>query len=249
MPIANLTKPYSKLETTVGINPSDYYYDSGSINIATIPLSSDMVTISDNTNNGLVGWVTPYTPLLKEDIEKLVKEILEQRELAALAKQTKVKPSGPFIRPTTAPLATTPPQSQQQQKNTATTETHEAAYRIAVKQLLQLARQFLCEQFEKGNKTAASQFLASEWGTAVTASFILTLVADKFPQKHLDILSKELRVSTLALVGNDTVDLLKETLSKLNLPQETCKTVPVVLEQTHEEELVYETRRVSNQQR
>lgn len=241
MPITNLTKPYSKLES------KNSYYSTDSITIGTIPLPSNTITVTDSTD--LIGWATPYTPLLKEDIEKLVKEILEQRELAALAKQTKVKPSGPFVKPTSAPLAAPQSQQQQQQKNTATAEHHEAAYRIAVKQLLQLARQFLCEQFDKGNKTVASQFLASEWGTAVTASFILTLITDKFPQKHLDILSKELRVSTLALVGNDTVDLFKETLSKLNLPQETCKTVPVVLEQTHEEELVYETRRVSNQQR
>lgn len=213
MPTINLTKPYSKLDI-MGIATDTIIVDN------TFPL----------------GWVFPYAPVPKEDIEKLVLQILEQRELEVLARQIKTPT---FLKPKKAP-------SVENVKNNS--EEHlEVAYRLASKQLLQLGRQFLSQQFNQQNKTVAFQFLSSEWGTAVVASFILTMLADKFPQKHLEILSKELRVSTLALVGNDTVELLKETLTKVNLPQETCKSVPSVLEQTYEQEKVYETRGISKQ--
>lgn len=226
MPVIHVTKPFSKQEAMMG---------------TFIPATT--TTTNTITTTLPLGWTVTYdellvtTPVTKEDVKKIVLELLEQEKLKSLAKQKD-----------NFPVATTVTKTESQVINKNKEECIEVAYRLAAKQLLKIGREFLSQQFAKGNETVASLFLSSEWGTAITASFILTLVADKFPQKHLDILSKELRVSTLALVANDTVDLFKETLSKLNLPQETCKTVPVVLEQTHEEELVYESRRIPNQQ-
>lgn len=120
--------------------------------------------------------------------------------------------------------------------------TDEVAYRIAVKQLLTLTQDWLINNQFKKNKESALAFFKTDLGLAVVASTVLTFAASRFPEKHLERLSRELRVSTLALAGNETVQMLQDffkkhetiltiesTIPPLEQKQETAVALPTTM--------------------
>lgn len=102
----------------------------------------------------------------------------------------------------------------EKQQEKSPSDTEEVAYRIAVKQLLSLTQDWLVNEQFKKNKESALAFFKTDLGLAVVASTVLTLAASRFPKKHLERLSRELRVSTLALAGNETVQMLQDFFKK-----------------------------------
>lgn len=119
------------------------------------------------------------------------------------------------------------------ERKTSSTTDDDIAYRIAVKQLLSLTQDWLVNEQFKKNKESALAFFKTDLGLAVVASTVLTLAASRFPKKHLERLSRELRVSTLALAGNETVQMLQDFFKKAESTFAIESTIPL-LEQKQE---------------
>lgn len=111
--------------------------------------------------------------------------------------------------------------------------TNDVAYRLAVKQLLSLTQDWLINEQFKKNKESALAFFKTDLGLAVVASTVLTLAASWFPEKHLERLTRELRVSTLALAGNETVQMLQDFFKKAE-PTLAIESVIPLMEQKEE---------------
>lgn len=128
----------------------------------------------------------------------------------------------------------------------------DAAYRVARNQLVKVVREFLADEISKKTsgkakkeeaRNAALEFLSSEVGVSVVfgaIGILLPKLADKLPssvQPHLERLNKEFRVSAMATVGNEAVNLLtssivlgktKEILSRLDREAEQKITIESV---------------------